>query len=287
LSEKAAPAPVSELALRVASAIALAAVALAALYVGGVSFAILCAIFAALIAYEFRGIVGERLPGEISIAILVLFALTIALWFAAGPEHSALALAGGVVLLAAWELLQQRSAWAAAALAYSVLPFLALAMVRGSDPAGAMVVLLLFAVVWGADIFAYFAGRAIGGPKLAPRISPKKTWAGFFGGIAGSLVLAIAVALVFDISIGAGLLGAAVAVSVVSQIGDLCESWLKRHFGKKDSSNLIPGHGGVMDRLDGLVFAAVAAWIAAVGFGAEALAPDAPARALSETLIGG
>jgi len=287
LSGDSTPARTSELAMRIASALALAALALSLLYVGGTSFAALCAVFAVLIALEFRAIVEARLSRELALAMLALLGLVIALWFGAGPEHSALALAGGVVVVAIWELLSQRSCWAAAGLAYGGSPFLALSMLRGQDAAGAIVVLLIFAMVWGTDILAYFAGRAIGGPKLAPRISPKKTWAGFVGGIGGALILTIGVAIMFRISFGIGLLLLAVFISVVSQIGDLVESWIKRHFGRKDSSNLIPGHGGVMDRLDGLIFASVAMWAVSAALGAEALVPDAPARALTGNLIGG
>jgi phosphatidate cytidylyltransferase len=121
--------------------------------------------------------------------------------------------------------------------------------------------MLLFAIVWATDIAAYFAGRALGGPKLMPRVSPKKTWSGALAGTVAAVLVAVAIAK------SAGLAGLvaiaimAISLSVVAQAGDLFESALKRRFGAKDSSHLIPGHGGLMDRLDGFV---AAAFLAAV-----------------------
>jgi phosphatidate cytidylyltransferase len=138
----------------------------------------------------------------------------------------------------------------------------ALVWLRG-DVGGARLILWLMATVWATDIGAFFAGRLIGGPKLAPRISPKKTWAGLIGAMASAGLVGI----VADFSVpgapGAAVLAAAGAVmAVVAQAGDLGESWVKRHFGAKDSSALIPGHGGLLDRVDGLLAAALAlaAW---------------------------
>ena len=124
-----------------------------------------------------------------------------------------------------------------------------------------MAILLLFACVWTADTLAYFAGRTFGGPKLMPSVSPNKTWSGFFGAVFGGLVGAV---LLFHFSgldnlMAAGLLGA--AIGGLEQGGDLFESAAKRKFGIKDSGSIIPGHGGVLDRVDGLVAAAVAAWL--------------------------
>jgi phosphatidate cytidylyltransferase len=107
---------------------------------------------------------------------------------------------------------------------------------------------------------AYFSGRLLGGPKLAPHISPNKTWSGFFGGLAGAVLASLLVAYLF--ASGAGWAGAALAVllAIAASIGDLLESWIKRRFGHKDSGRLIPGHGGVLDRIDGLIVAAALTW---------------------------
>jgi phosphatidate cytidylyltransferase len=119
-------------------------------------------------------------------------------------------------------------------------------------------VFYLLAVVWGTDVGAYVAGKLIGGPKLAPRISPGKTWAGLVGGMALAALLGYAVLAVLGSPDMIGGLNMALILSVISQAGDLFESWFKRRAGVKNSGNLIPGHGGILDRIDGLIFAAIA-----------------------------
>jgi phosphatidate cytidylyltransferase len=120
------------------------------------------------------------------------------------------------------------------------------------------VVLLLFAIVWTTDVLGYFAGRAFGGPKLWPAVSPKKTWSGAIAGTVGAVVVALLVAAQFGSFNRIAIITVALLLSVVAQAGDLFESWVKRQFDAKDSSHIIPGHGGVMDRLDGFWAAAVA-----------------------------
>jgi phosphatidate cytidylyltransferase len=118
-------------------------------------------------------------------------------------------------------------------------------------------VVFLFLVVWASDISAYFSGRFLGGPKLAPAISPNKTWSGAMGGLLGALLVGVGAALALG---GAAPLGATAAVALLlglaTQSGDMFESWMKRRFGVKDSSGLLPGHGGLLDRLDGVLAAA-------------------------------
>jgi phosphatidate cytidylyltransferase len=165
----------------------------------------------------------------------------------------------------------------AAGVGYAAIPALALAFLRSSDMAGLWAILFLFACVWATDIAAYFAGRAIGGPKLAPSISPSKTWSGAIGGALAGAVAGVIVALAGPSSLSIAIATLiAVAVSVVSQFGDLFESAYKRHHGAKDSGRIIPGHGGVMDRVDGLVAAAVVLYLA----GAALSGPDNPAAGL-------
>jgi phosphatidate cytidylyltransferase len=134
-------------------------------------------------------------------------------------------------------------------------------LLRADRAYGFSALVLLFAIVWSTDVFAYFAGRAIGGPKLAPVISPKKTWSGAVAGVVGAVVVAVAVAGYLGPFAKGTIAIVALVLSVVAQLGDLFESWLKRHFGAKDASHLIPGHGGVMDRLDGFWAAALAGCI--------------------------
>jgi phosphatidate cytidylyltransferase len=166
----------------------------------------------------------------------------------------------GIGLVAVAVLSPQPRHWSAAGFCYAAAAQLASVLVRKDAAHGFAALFLVLLVVWAADIGGYFAGRGIGGPKLWPRVSPKKTWAGAIGGFAGGLAVAGAFA-----AAGAGkagpLLALAAFLSVISQLGDLFESAVKRRFGVKDSSHIIPGHGGLMDRLDGFVAAIVAAAI--------------------------
>jgi phosphatidate cytidylyltransferase len=146
-----------------------------------------------------------------------------------------------------------------------------------ADPAwGLSAIVLLFAVVWSTDIGAYFGGRLIGGPKLWPRVSPKKTWSGALVGTAAAVLGGLAVASLTGVGRLLPIALICVLLSAGSQLGDLLESAIKRHFGAKDSGHLIPGHGGLMDRLDGFIIAVVIA--AAIGCARGGL--EAPARGL-------
>lgn len=160
----------------------------------------------------------------------------------------------------AWEwarICNRDPIWLIFGAVYIAVPCGLLIWLRNETTPGMTTILWLFVVVWSADIGAYLAGRAIGGPKLAPRVSPNKTWAGFFGGISLAGIGGAMFVLSADGSfIFLGLW--AVMVAIASQIGDLVESAAKRHFGVKDSSNLIPGHGGVLDRVDALITGALA-----------------------------
>ena len=157
---------------------------------------------------------------------------------------------------------------------YVGLPSISLVWLRQDDPYGLVAVLLIFAVVWSSDVAAYVAGRTIGGPKLWPRVSPNKTWSGLLGGAAACVVAGAIFAQLTDTS-SLRMMLLALGLGLVAQIGDLAESALKRLFGFKDASGLIPGHGGFMDRMDSIVAVAVAA--AVIAF---AIDPHAPAAAL-------
>lgn len=154
-----------------------------------------------------------------------------------------------------WKLTGRNLGWKVPGIFYAALAFAAPVVLRMDAEYGLAAVLWLFAVVWVSDIMAYAFGRTLGGPKLWPRVSPKKTWSGFLGGTVCAVAAATGVAAAFGapnlVAVAIVSLGAA----VVSQGGDLFESSLKRHFGVKDSGKLIPGHGGLMDRLDGFVLA--------------------------------
>lgn len=187
-------------------------------------------------------------------AVLATIVLA-AVWIGGVPFVVLVAL-GGVILLREWTRMTAPSPalfWRPLGLVYATVPSVALIWLR-LETGSVWLVLGLLLVVWATDICAYFAGRLIGGPKLAPRWSPNKTWAGLGGAMAGAAAVAA-----FMGSQGLWSAGAwpwAALLAVVAQAGDLAESAMKRHFGVKDSGSLIPGHGGLMDRVDGLVTAA-------------------------------
>lgn len=267
----------SNLQQRVASAVVLVALALALTWAGGVWYRLLCAGIAGAVLYEWMSMALPREATTHRLVLAGLLAVVLALLLTGSPAATLLlALAGAIVVGAAHAAYDRRGFWPVAGLAYAGLSAISLAALRGGDAAGLAATLFLFAVVWATDILAYFVGRAVGGPKLAPSISPGKTWSGAIGGTIAGVIAGVAVALY------AGMLWGAIAaavlalvLSVASQLGDLFESSLKRRFGTKDSSGLIPGHGGVMDRVDGLVAAALALFV----IGAVAAGMDAPAHA--------
>jgi phosphatidate cytidylyltransferase len=164
-----------------------------------------------------------------------------------------------------------RRLWVAGGLPYAGAIALAPVALRADTEYGFLAVIFLYAVVWSTDIAAYFVGRAVGGPKLMPAVSPKKTWSGAIGGLTAAVAVAVVTAQAAGLTGWLPIVLVAVALSVLAQAGDLFESSLKRRFGAKDSSHLIPGHGGLMDRLDGFVAAAVlAALIGLLRGGGEA-----------------
>ena len=224
---------------------------------------LLCAVGAVLILLEYQKICGASITQSMKFASFGALILVIAATLTGQAEIGFLVTCAGLVLLAIWEWLVRKSIWSPLGLLYAVLPFFAMISFRGDDAAGLAIVLVMFACVWGADTFAYFAGRLIGGPKLAPRISPKKTWAGYFGGLVGAVVVSVALVSWLGYRPGAAFVVLTLILATVSQIGDLLESALKRRFDAKDSGTLIPGHGGVLDRIDGLIAVCISLWLAA------------------------
>jgi phosphatidate cytidylyltransferase len=171
----------------------------------------------------------------------------LALWLASGTK--------------AWVDDPQGATWRYLGVGYLSLPALALIVIRNDAAYGFAAIMWIMVTVWAADSLAYFAGRTIGGPKLAPVLSPKKTWAGLAGAVVGSAVASGAFALIAGLPGVLPLMLLAGCLAIVEQGGDLFKSAMKRHYGVKDSGNLIPGHGGIIDRVDGLVAVAVAAAI--------------------------
>lgn len=218
----------SDLAVRTASAAVMLAVAGTALWWGGTVFTFFVALVAFLVVLEWRGLV-VRFPDD---------AFAKGVWMAIGGVYAAFACAGVLLLHQAGLFLS------------------------------------ILAAVIGTDVGAYFAGRLIGGPKIAPSVSPSKTWAGLGGGMVGAtMMLVLATRLQAN---GAGPFPAFVAahlwlgpfIAVVAQAGDFFESWMKRRAGVKDSGTLIPGHGGMFDRVDGLLAASIAVFVLIAAMGA-------------------
>ena len=177
-----------------------------------------------------------------------------------GSPYFEILISIGVIILC-WEwytLCGPRIPWLIAGVFYIGIPSFALIYLRNQEPLGFETVLWVFVLVWAADTFAYATGRLCGGPKLAPAISPKKTWSGLIGGISGAGAVGYITALALDHNSVIPLLLISASIGALSQGGDLVESWIKRHFGKKDAGSIIPGHGGLFDRVDGLLVAALA-----------------------------
>jgi phosphatidate cytidylyltransferase len=259
---EAAPAPAAgqgsrNLLLRVAAAVVLAPLAIAIAYAGGWLWTTLVTLAAIGLYVEWLMIVGSA--REMRVVVVGVFALAAAgLCLAAGRIDTAFIMLS-IGLLAVAAISQARRGWIAGGFLYAAAAQAASVLVRDSNSGFAALVFILL-IVWVTDIGGYFAGRGIGGPKLWPRVSPKKTWAGAIGGFVASLVVAAAFA-VGGLGKAAWLLPMGAMLSIVSQTGDLFESAVKRRFGVKDSSQIIPGHGGLLDRLDGFVAAIVLAAI--------------------------
>jgi phosphatidate cytidylyltransferase len=260
---EAAPAAVAEqgsrnLVIRVIVALVLAPVAIAIAFAGGWLWAALVTLATIGLYVEWLGIVGAaRETGVVASGVV---ALAIAgLGLALGRiDESLIALAVGLAVVAL--LSPERRRWTMAGFLYAAAAEVASVLVRLDQTDGFIALILILLVVWVTDIGGYFAGRGIGGPKLWPRVSPKKTWAGAIGGFMASLVISGGFAAFGFGKTGPVLLLGAI-LSIASQLGDLFESAVKRRFGVKDSSHIIPGHGGLLDRLDGYVAAVVVATI--------------------------
>lgn len=257
-------APLGDLGWRIASALVLMALALGAVAAGGHWFVLfwLCGASAAL--YEWQNMVGgERIFPRIATGVAALAAAG-AFASNAGPDFAAeIVLVGALAVggLAG----RGRRFWAGLGVLCAGALVISLLMLRYSPtPYARLSILWLFALVWGADAMAYFAGRLVGGPKLWPRVSPGKTWSGTLAGVVFGALFGLATAALSMQPVSLALVfGVGLALAVVSQAGDLMELAMKRKFQVKDSSHLIPGHGGFMDRLDGFTCASVGA--AAIG----------------------
>ncbi|MCC7167727.1 MAG: phosphatidate cytidylyltransferase [Rhodospirillales bacterium] len=250
------PPAANSLGLRVLSALVLAPPVLWALWYGRPAFDVLVGMAVLILAWEWDRLTNN---GQFGFAGIVVGLTGLGALAVVDRPILVLAVAALGALAAALARRRQGPHWAAFGALYVALPTAAILWLRHRPDTGREDVLWLFAVVWATDIGAYAAGRLIGGPKLAPAISPKKTWAGLAGGMLAAALVGMGVdrllsaeAALAPIAIGAAIL------AVISQMGDLFESFVKRHFGVKDASRIIPGHGGLLDRVDGLVAAGLA-----------------------------
>lgn len=257
-----------------ASAAVLGPLALAAVWFGDGWLLALVLIGVAVMGWEWARLVTQGGFGAVG-ALTLATGLASAVLAGLGPGIGwALAAAAGGALLVLGAAQRGRSVeslWAAAGafwLALGTVGFLALGRLPES---GSGTLFWLLGVVWASDIAAYACGRGLGGPKLAPRISPNKTWAGFFGAIAGAGIVGWVAGFLAGAGGALAVLAASLLLGVAAQLGDLAESAAKRHFGVKDSSGLIPGHGGLLDRVDGLLAASVLAGVMALGTGRSPL----------------
>jgi len=260
---EAAPAAASEsnsrnLLMRVAVAAVLIPLAVAIAYFGGWLWTALVTAAAIGLFVEWLSVIG--VASTLALAIRGGVALAIGgICFAVGRIDAALIVLALGLISVLWTAPDRRG-WAAAGFCYAAAAEIASVLLRLDPVKGFAALMFVLVIVWVTDSGGYFAGRGIGGPKLWPSVSPKKTWAGAVGGFAASLAVACGFAA-FDLGRTVPLLISAAILSVASQLGDLFESAVKRRFGVKDSSHIIPGHGGLMDRLDGFVAAVVLAAI--------------------------
>jgi phosphatidate cytidylyltransferase len=240
--------------LRLLSAAVLIAIGLAGTYYGGIWAGLIAGGIALAMNLEWAAMTDGVVYRSLVFALLVLAAVLVA-------SLGYMMIAFGIVLVAVVGAAAfDGDVWMPAGVIYAAALGLSLMALRTSPDFGARAIIVLFAVVWATDSGAYMAGRLIGGPKLWPSVSPAKTWAGAAGGLVAAVVAGLVAARFLDgVPVTPGLTAVIVILSLACQAGDLFESAMKRRFGIKDASHIIPGHGGVMDRMDGLTFAGVLA----------------------------
>lgn len=264
-----------DLKARVLAGLALAALAFVLLYAGQKPFAALVVVVAVVMSWEWgRMVRGASLDLSFAVKALAMIGAVLLSVYGMPALGLAVVVIGAIVVLALG-FGEGTAGLSAQGVLYAGIPAVTLLWFRGDGDLGFWAVLLVVACVVATDTAAFFAGRQIGGPKLWPAVSPNKTWSGLIGGVSASAVAGALMTFGVPAASTPRLALIGLGLGLVAQAGDLFESALKRLFGVKDSSGLIPGHGGVMDRMDGIVAAAIAA-----GVLATTVNPQAPARAL-------
>jgi phosphatidate cytidylyltransferase len=249
-----------DLGTRTASALVLIPAVIACAWFGGIWFKGFVLLLSGLMAHEWASMVHPKNPVQYILHMGAAACGTV-LPDLMGFEYALLVILGLALVSGLMVSVARYAAskWSYFGIFYVGFPALAFVLLRGDPDYGFAAILWIFLIVWSADTLAYFAGRIIGGPKLAPSISPKKTWAGLGGAVAGSALVSIIFAYVTQLNGIWALAILAACLALVEQAGDLFESSLKRFHGVKDAGGLIPGHGGIIDRVDGLIAVAVAA----------------------------
>jgi len=243
------------LVLRILSALVLAPVAIAAAWFGSPWLPILTAAAGAVMAWEWARLCGGGQVGTNGALLIIAVLVAVAAAGTLGIVSALLISVLGAILVRAVTAPRNGGGahWLALGALWVALPCVLLLWIAQREGTGRLTVLWIFAVVWATDIGAYAAGRRLGGPRLAPRWSPGKTWAGLVGGVVCAALAGWGTAGILGLSSALPLVLVSAGLAIVEQFGDLAESVAKRRFGVKDSSGLIPGHGGLLDRLDGLL----------------------------------
>jgi len=273
----------NNLTLRAASAAVLGPLVLVFAYYGGWPFFLLCAAAAAGILWEWTRLVADSADARILLPGFAALLFALVLTGIDEPGGAAAMIVIGAALaagmMAAWPRrypARNPLVWGSCGIVYAGIVLLGPALMRRDAAWGFVAVLFVALTVWATDIFAYAVGRAFGGPLLWRRVSPNKTWAGAFGGVVGGVAAGTLVAYASGVDKLVAVGVVALLLSVLTQAGDLFESAIKRRFGAKDTGSLIPGHGGLMDRLDGFLVAALVALL----IGILRQGSDAPAQGL-------
>lgn len=253
-----------DLRSRLVSAAVLGLAVLAVTILGGAVFRLMCCAAGIIVFAEWSRMTHANQAGGIfRLARWALWLSLLAFLFGQTVPSVAILVAAALAIGVTGRG-RRKAAWVVGGLVYAAVAALAPGMLRGADAAGLAVLGLVICVVWPTDIVAYFTGKTFGGPKILPSVSPKKTVSGSLGGLLAGVVFGtsfyVHVAGEFHVFIPALTAG----LSILGQAGDLFESWVKRRFGVKDSGRIIPGHGGLMDRIDALVFSLGAAWIVGI-----------------------
>ena len=251
------PNTMSELTKRILSALILAPIVIFMAWLGGIFFGLMMAAIAVLMYWEWT-VMTQRsilLPRDI-FGVVAVLGLVIAQYVGGTTTPILLSFFAIMIGLVVIAIAKTKLGWTIVGVGVGSSLATCLIYLRGIEPNGIGLLFFLCFAVWAADIFAYIVGRTVGGPKLMPRVSPKKTWSGFLGGATGAVIVGAMVAS-YLFEAGTVLFAAlAFITALAAQVGDLLESYIKRRFNVKDSSNLIPGHGGILDRVDGLVLSA-------------------------------